>query len=785
MSVRARSLRRSVVLQVRRSRGVLRRKLWVGTMSYRAMVAAVAVFGLLTSALVGCTSHPTPAPSVSPSSDAPTDVPEEWPFEADPASEYGLPPLLGLEPEVQPETRVLDTGEADALSGVEILNGDECLGRTTALPLCEFRIVMDPVPADVEPGTVLVSGIAPAAPNGFLVRVTEVDGDVVLADEAGLGDALAQGEFRVEQQFTADQVTDSELTPGVTRLPDVAGGGGTSVAPGYLYGEGMAFHYGVDVTPAPGVRITGEVHFSAGCGVDGGLTYWEGIVPDGAWFDASCHLDQAARFDVSVSSPADGAGGSFQLAKEYLTPIYFQVGPVPVVIVPEVVVSVQLDGTLAVDVGFGAQESVIAAVGVGYHGEFMPYAHFDADSDSHYQLPTGTVGATVGGDLGIRMMLYGILGPEIRGLGYVTFTGGLDPTPQVSYKIRVAVGASIVLDFGIASWDWGPYLFIDKTFNQGSSVYHAPTVAISWPTEGQTISLGSVLVPRLTAVASDEEDGTLPVSWSSDVDGYLGAGTGPVTASLTTPGAHTLTASTVDADGMAGQAVVHVTVEVPTLSLATAVTDLGGQPISLTGPALWARQGEVYFIEALPSAPQNVTAPSCTAVTWDSDVPLEDKGNCLARITLDTQGTFSVMARLATPWGGTVTSSVVIHVGPPPATVSPVFEGITAQSAGLGVLTTGDSFFAGDALTLTMRYLNAAQAATPVTYAWDYQMDGGPWVALPAVGRAQVDVSSRQFSYSAVKTNHTFTFRCIVTAATGGATVTTRTISLSYLAPPA
>jgi len=162
---------------------------------------------------------------------------------------------------------------------------------------------------------------------------------------------------------------------------------------------------------------------------------------------------------------------------------------------------VQLDGTLAVDVGFGAQESVIAAVGVGYHGEFMPYAHFDAESDSHYQLPTGTVGATVGGDLGVRMLFYGIVGPEVRGLGWVSFTGGTDPTAKVSYKFRVAVGASIVLDVVIASWDWGPYLFIDKTLNQGSSEYHPPTVAISWPTEGQTISLGSVLVPRLTAVA--------------------------------------------------------------------------------------------------------------------------------------------------------------------------------------------------------------------------------------------------------------------------------------------
>ena len=756
-------------------------------MSSRTLVAVVAVLGLLSSALVGCTSPPTPDPSTTPSTPdgAPTDVPESWPFEADPASQYGLPPLLGLEPELQPETRVLSTGEAEALTAVEVLNGPACLGRTAPLPLCQFRIDMAAVPADVGPGTVLVSGVSPAAPTGFLVRVDRVDGNAVLASEATLGDALAQGEFRVEQQFTADQVASSELTPGVTRLPDVAGGGGTSLAPASLLGEGLAFHYGVDVTPVPGVRITGVAHFSAGCGVDGGLTYWEGIVPDGAWFDASCHLDQAAQFEVSVSAAASGLAGSYQLAKEYLTPIYFQVGPLPVILEPVIVVSVQIDGTLAVDVGFGAQENVSAAVGIGYHDGFEPYARFDADSDSHHQLPTGPVGATVGGDLRVRMLFYGIVGPEVRGLGWVTFTGGPDPTPSVRYAIRVAVGASVVLDVVIASWDWGPYLFIDKTYHQGSSAYHAPEVTISWPAEGQTIPLGSVLVPRLTADASDEEDGTLPVSWSSDVDGSLGEGVGPVTAALTTPGQHTLTASTVDTDGQSAQAVVHVTVEVPTWSLSTAVTDVGGQPVTLSGPALAARQGEVYFIEALPSAPANTTAPACSAVTWDSDVPLEDKGSCLARITLDTQGTFSVVARLATPWGGSVTSPVVIHVGPPPATVSPVFEGITAQSTGLGVLTNGDTFIAGATVTLTVRYLNATQAAMPVTYAWDYQMDGGAWTALPAVGRSPADESSRQFSYSGVKTNHTFTFRCTVTPKSGGAALTTRTISLDYLAPPA
>jgi len=173
-------------------------------------------------------------------------------------------------------------------------------------------------------------------------------------------------------------------------------------------------------------------------------------------------------------------------------------------------------------------------------------------------------------------------------------------------------------------------------------------------------------------------------------------------------------------------------------------------------------------------------------VTWNSGVAPEDLGNCLARITLNTQGTFTVKALLANPWGGTVTYPLIVEVGRPPTVVSPSIEGIVVQSASHGVLTNGGAFVGDDALTLTMRYLNAAQAATPVTYTWSYRMDSEPWVALPpGIGRAAADVSSRKFSYSGYKNNHTFTFRCIVTTTAGGVTVTTRTVSLTYIGTPA
>ena len=766
-------------------------------------IAATVLYAVL--ALTACTSPPSTGQptSTAGSSASPTDVPEMWAFEADPNSAYGLPKPVGLAPEVKPATRVLSDAEAKGVTGVEILNKDVCQRRSTLEPKCRYRIALASVPADVTPGRVLVSGVSPAAPAGFLVSVDAIEGTTVLATEAGLGDALAQGEFRGERAFTPTQITSSALTSGVTRLPGPgpatsslpgtgptsSGGKGTAVRVGpslsaTLLGEGMDFHYGVDVTPTPGVHIVGEVHFSAGCGVDGGLTYWHGI-PDGAWFDASCHLRQGAKFDLSVSAPAGGTT-SHQLAKEVMDVIYFQVGPVPVIIVPELVVSVTTAGQLSVGVSFGAQESIDASIGIGYHGGFQPYARFDADSDSHHQLPTGPVDSTVGGNIAVRMMLYGVLGPEISGLGHVKFTGGPDQSPKVCYAIRAAVGASVVLDFVIKSWNWGPYLFIDKTFKQGCRVNTPPIVTITSPTEGGTIPLGSVLLPQLSATATDADDGTLKSGWSSDVDGYLGVAAGPLQAGgLKTPGAHTLTASTTDSDGASASAQVHVTVVAPTLTMTTVVTDLGGQAVTLGGGRLTAAQGAAYLVIAQPRAPVNLAQPACTSVTWTASIPLEDKGNCVARIELPSQGTYAVTATLANPYGAPVVATIPIVVGAPPAVIIPTFEGISATSSTRGVLVDGGAFGSGEDLTLRMRYLNEAASGVAVSYTWSVRMDSGAWADLTTTVRDAPGTSTRTFTKVGYTTNHTVTFRCVVTARASGQPVTVRAITLTFIAAPA
>ena len=160
-------------------------------------------------ALAGCqptpseTAAPTGGPATLPAVDpaaltwsgSPGDAPDTWAENVDPDSQFGLHRRAGLEPVLRPETHVLTEAEAAALTGVEIVNEDECLTDAPEHPMCEFALTFSAVPDGVAPGSVLNAGITEATPSGLLVKVTEVDGTAVRAVQATLQDALEQGEF--------------------------------------------------------------------------------------------------------------------------------------------------------------------------------------------------------------------------------------------------------------------------------------------------------------------------------------------------------------------------------------------------------------------------------------------------------------------------------------------------------------------------------------------------------------------------------------------------------------
>ena len=87
----------------------------------------------------------------------------------------------------------------------------------------------------------------------------------------------------------------------------------------------------------------------------------------------------------------------------------------------------------------------------------------------------------------------------------------------------------------------------------------APTVSITAPLTGSSITLGQSLT--FTATASDQEDGSLDssVRWQSSLDGLLATGANFTNSSLSA-GTHTITASVTDSGGLSASANINITV---------------------------------------------------------------------------------------------------------------------------------------------------------------------------------------------------------------------------------
>jgi hypothetical protein len=96
-----------------------------------------------------------------------------------------------------------------------------------------------------------------------------------------------------------------------------------------------------------------------------------------------------------------------------------------------------------------------------------------------------------------------------------------------------------------------------------------PTVSISAPSNGTSVADGTAIT--FTGSASDVEDGNMAsqISWSSNVDGFLGTGSS-VNATLSV-GSHTVTAQVTDSGGKTGSDSVNVS-----------VTPIGGGSITLS-----------------------------------------------------------------------------------------------------------------------------------------------------------------------------------------------------------
>lgn len=733
---------------------------------------------------------------------SPEDAPDTWAVDLDPTSRFGLHRPLGIEPELRPETHVMASEETAALTAVEITNETTCVSDDPEHPMCEYALTFDELPEGTEKGTVLNAGITPTTPEGLLVRVTAIDGHRVQAVQATLQDALVAGEFWVERAFDlSDLRAAPTLAPGVTLLdatdgvsqsgsagddgearftfadlpsPVVSGAseGGAAVVVPAFDDLGLPGRLSLDVEPVDGVHLAGTLDFGVGCGLDGGVNG-----SDVAWVEASCHAWEEASLQVTSTRDGPAATERYTVAVFPLAGFTIPIGPLVLVIVVDVLVTVDLGGNVHVGLNYQATERAEVSGGLRFSltDGLDHTGAVSTTASSNGAALTQPVSAWALGRAEVRLSAYGVLGFGAGGDATVILSGGPEANPRwtiganagvfvrvflgiLGFELSAQIGYSLKEPFEVARWQNAP-----------------PVLTVTWPAEGETIALGGFDRP-LEASATDPEDGVLPVTWTDLTTGATAFGTGPVALDLGSPGVHTLRVRAEDSAGAATEQTLTVTVAAPDLELSLTALALDGTPLgSIQGAA-----GESVLVEATIGSGELLTSASCADLSWRATNAIVTPEDCRAVVRLGSPGSAVVAASLTDEHGTSANAEVTFTVTEPEA-VAPEFLGIEARGP-VGSLAEGVDLYANTPVTLSVALLNSEQAGVTPVYVWTVAVDGGSPVMLPAAG-AEGSSSGRTWTPPSVW-GHTALFTVVVTDASSGQVLTTRTREIEWTSAP-
>ncbi|MCC6847328.1 MAG: phytase [Deltaproteobacteria bacterium] len=198
------------------------------------------------------------------------------------------------------------------------------------------------------------------------------------------------------------------------------------------------------------------------------------------------------------------------------------------------------------------------------------------------------------------------------------------------------------------------------------TVSSAPEVVIGEPPGPLTVTTGTPVVFRATAV--DAVDGDLggSIAWTSDRDGALGTGSA-IVATLSV-GVHVVTASCVNGSGGSGAASrpVTVTASAPLLRIIAPVdggATVTGTPVRLIGRAI-DRDG----------------ADLGAAIAWSSDLGGPLGSGAVVDVAGLAAGAHRITARVATD-GGEVAASVLLRVAPAALAIEAAADAYVSSAA--------------------------------------------------------------------------------------------------------
>jgi hypothetical protein len=700
----------------------------------------------------------------------------------DPESELGLPKPLGLEPIVREATHVLDESETSLVTSVTVLNAQSCRPEDPDRSSCLFRIAFSSLPPGISVGSVLVADVSDATPAGLLVTVTQIDGNSVHAEEAGLGDALEQGDGSVEKQFNGSDIAEEVLAAGVTPIAH----GIAHMTGGSMQGEGdKEFNFAIDhVEIADGVFADGVASFDMGCGAYAGVSWEEyfgiPIYPNGVYFEAKCGASQAGALTISATKSTD-VSYSKEIASFALDPITFYV-IIPIVFVPHITVSVSASGKLTANMSFGASESFSANAGITYNDGFHAIKDFGYDVSAPTVVGSGRLSAEAGVTVSESLLLYDIAGPTMSETLYVNLKGSaFGESPLWCIRGGLRADASLVLETKVKDLVWGPEQLFDADKELGCAPNGGPTLEIETPYPGDYFPHGEPFPPRFTVTATDPEDGTLSPVWTSSKDGDLGVGT-LVNPPLTL-GTHVITATVTDSAGVTATQSVTIEVKEVKPEVSFQVKDANGIWQAMT--SLSGAQGDVMYFRVVSTHPVPLVDENCADVSWTSSLPVAAIiGLCDYKITLSKQGSFSVKSTVTDAEGKSGSASFAVSVAAPPAVIaaqmSPILATKTAPWPPQS-LTDGAVVDPGSTVSLNVEYLNEPAAKVSVRYDWWVKSASGSWTYIS--GTDGIPSTGSYRDWIAPNSGGSFEFKAQMINKSTGTVINVRTYKLSVPTP--
>jgi len=295
----------------------------------------------------------------------------------------------------------------------------------------------------LSPGDVMVGDAAPNAPFGFLRKVVSVSsagGQVVVETEgATLEDAIGTGGAQVSYVLFPDDVQGGTQAAGVTlaTVPQTQGLDFCyTLEDVVLYdGDGNLDTTNDQVTANGSIQLEPAFSFRL---LVRGFELEE--------FSFTASVDEVADLEIGAEVELSLIKVEKEIARHYFLPITVMIGPVPVVIVPVLVVSVGVDGSVHVGVTTGVTQQVTLAVELAYaDGEWSPTSDFS--SQFEYSLPALSADLGLKGYTGAQLllMLYGVAGPHAAVNTFLRLEADLDAMPWWSLYggLTVPVGGKV------------------------------------------------------------------------------------------------------------------------------------------------------------------------------------------------------------------------------------------------------------------------------------------------------------------------------------------------------